>query len=568
MEENIKRVRAKKVKTPKERKPLGKWGRIGVSALITALVGLVYFYFALPAINLHDGDFYAFLILLCVVYVVCALFLSGQGAAQRKDVKVFFRFAKSHCLPVVVLFAAVVLVAVVGWLASQPLFRAGAYRELLQLRDGDFTAEISEVSYNEIPMLDEQSAEMLGDRKMGELSDLVSQFEVSDAYTQINYRGRPVRVTYLEYGDFFKWLGNRAQGLPAYITVDMVTQEASVVRLEEGMRYSPSELFNRKLERHLRFQYPTWMFSQPTFEIDEQGKPYWVCPKLEKTIGLFGGIDIHGAVLVDAVTGESQYYEKVPDWVDRVYLADIIMMQYNYHGLYVNGFWNSIFGQRDVTVTTEGYNYIALGDDVYMYTGVTSITGDQSNVGFLLSNQRTKETAYYKAPGAVERSAMNSAQGVVQDLGYTATWPLLLNIAGEPTYFISLKDANQLVKLYAMVNVAQYQVVATGATVAQCEENYLELLGSKGITQAPPPEERPVAQTSGTIIDIRTAVVDGNSVYYLKLDGKSVTYTVSVADWADVVMLNVGDRVTISYEPSTLDHVSLLKAYQVELFDL
>lgn len=564
MEENIKRVKAERVKKPKEKKPLGKWGRVCVSALVTALVGLAYFYFALPAINLHAEEFYGFLLLLCVVYVTCALFLSGQEAAQRKDFKAFFRFAKSHCAPVLIFFALVVLVAVIGWLLSLPLFRAGAYRELLTLRDGDFTTEISEVSYNEIPMLDEQSAEMLGDRKMGELSDLVSQFEVSDAYTQINYQGRPVRVTYLEYGDFFKWLGNRSEGLPAYITVDMVTQEASVVRLSQGMRYSPSELFNRKLERHLRFQYPTWMFSQPTFEIDEEGKPYWVCPKLEKTIGLFGGTDIHGAVLMDAVTGECEYHEEVPGWVDRVYLADLIMEQYNYHGLYVNGFWNSIFGQRDVTVTTEGYNYIALDDDVYMYTGVTSITGDQSNVGFLLSNQRTKETAYYRAPGAVERSAMNSAQGVVQDLGYTATWPLLLNIAGEPTYFISLKDANQLVKLYAMVNVAQYQVVATGQTVAQCEANYLDLLSRQGITQAPTPEEKNLAQATGAITDIRTAVVEGNSVYYLKLYENGATFTISVADQPEVVTLDVGDTVTISYEPSVLDHVSLLKAYRVE----
>lgn len=564
MEGNIKRVKAEKVKAPKKKKPLGKWGRAGVGLLVTALVGAVYYYFALPPINLHAADFYAFALFLCAVYVLCALILSGRGAVENKDFLSFFRFMKEQCVPVLVLLAVLAVVVVIGWLTSVPLFQAGAYRELLTVREGDFTAEISEVSYNEIPMLDERSAEMLGDRKMGELSDLVSQFEVSDAYTQINYQGRPVRVTYLEYGDFFKWLGNRSQGLPAYITVDMVTQEARVTRLEQGMRYSPSECFNRKLERHLRFQYPTFLFSQPTFEIDEEGYPYWVCPKVEMTIGLFGGADIHGAVLVDAVTGESQYYEEVPDWVDRVYLADLIMAQYDYHGRYVNGFWNSIFGQKDVTVTTDGYNYVAMGDDVYMYTGVTSVSGDQSNVGFLLSNQRTKETAYYKAPGAVERSAMNSAQGVVQDLGYTATWPLLLNIAGEPTYFISLKDANQLVKLYAMVNVAQYQVVATGATVAQCEENYLALLGSKGITQAPIPEEKPLDQATGAITDIRTAVVEGNSVYYLKLYEYGATFTISVADQPDVVILNVGDTVTVSYAPSPLDHVSLLQAYRVE----
>ena len=568
MDERIQHIRAERVKAKKvrgtgerTRKPLGRWGRAGISLAVTALVGLVYFYLVLPALNFHDGAFYTFLLFLCVVYVFCALLLSGTAAREYRDLKVFLRFAKSQCAPVCVLFLAVVLVAFIGWLTSVPLFRAKAYRDLLVPRDGDFTVEISEVSFNEIPMLDAQSAEMLGDRKMGELSDLVSQFEVSDAYTQINYQGRPVRVTYLEYGDFFKWLGNRAEGLPAYITVDMVSQEASVVRLPEGMRYSPSELFNRKLERHLRFHYPTWMFSQPTFEIDEEGHPYWICPRLVKTIGLFGGTDIRGAVLVDGVTGACQYYPEVPSWVDRVYPADLIVQQYNYHGLYVNGFWNAIFGQRNVTVTTEGYNYVALNDDVYMYTGVTSITGDQSNVGFLLSNQRTKETAYYKAPGAVERSAMNSAQGVVQDLGYTATWPLLLNISGEPTYFMSLKDANQLVKLYAMVNVAQYQVVATGPTVAQCEKNYLDLLGSKGIAQAPEPG--PETQAAGPIAEIRSAVLDGTSVYFLRLEGKTVFYTLSAADQPEVVTLNVGDEVTIFYAPAGTPS-TLLSAYRFE----
>ena len=201
-----------------------------------------------------------------------------------------------------------------------------------------------------------------------------------------------------------------------------------------------------------------------------------------KTIGLFGGTDIKGAVLVDAITGESTYYEEVPTWVDNVYTPELIMEQYDYHGTLVNGFINSIFGQRDVTVTTQGSNYIALNDDVYMYTGVTSANADQSNLGFLLSNQRTKETKFYTAPGATEKAAQASAMGVVQDLGYIATFPLLLNIAGEPTYFIPLKDNTNLVKSYAMVNVAQYQIVATGSTVSECEQKYVQLLGSKGTT--------------------------------------------------------------------------------------
>jgi len=380
--------------------PKSKGGKIAVNILVTLIVGAIYFYFALPAINLHDRSLYTFVGFLCIVYFLAALVTSGMNLNRNAGLREYFRFIKTQCLPIAIFFVLLIVVALIGSLISAPIFRAGAYRDLLTVETGNFATDVAEVSYDEIPMLDEASAERLGDRKLGELSDMVSQFEVSDDYTQINYLGRPVRVTYLQYGDFFKWLNNRSEGLPAYIRIDMVTQEVEVERLSdmglEGIKYSPTELFNRKLDRHLRLKYPTYIFSDATFEIDESGHPYWVCPKVEMTIGLFGGKDINGAVLVDAITGESQYFgpQEIPTWVDRVYLASLIMEQYDYHGTFVNGFLNSIFGQKDVTVTTDGYNYIAMNDDVYMYTGVTSVSSDQSNIGFLLSNQRTKQTVY------------------------------------------------------------------------------------------------------------------------------------------------------------------------------
>lgn len=556
-------------KKRKFRGPTTKGGKIAVNVLVTLIFGALYFYFALPAINLHDSSLYVFVGLLCVVYFVSALITSGMGLKQDVGVKEYFAFIKTQCLPIGLLFAILVVVAVVGAVISMPIIRAGAYRDLLQVETGNFATDVAEVSYDEIPMLDEQSAQRLGDRKLGELSDMVSQFEVSDDYTQINYLGRPVRVTYLQYGDFFKWINNRAEGLPAYIRIDMVTQEVEVQRLSdlglEGIKYSPTELFNRKLERHLRLNYPTFMFSDPTFEIDESGHPYWVCPKVEMTIGLFGGKDINGAVLVDAITGECQYYsyEEVPTWVDRVYLASLIMEQYDYHGTYVNGFLNSIFGQRDVTVTTEGYNYIAMNDDVYMYTGVTSVSSDQSNIGFLLSNQRTKETIYYAAPGAVEQSAINSAEGMVQDLGYEATWPLLLNVAGEPTYFMSLKDASQLVKQYAMVNVAQYQIVATGVTVAECESNYLKLLTQSGIANE---EDLPQSEAAGKVEEIRTMVVEGTTYFCIRLEGEAVFYSISAAKYPEVVTLDPGAQVVIEHEILKDGEESrLLNGYSIDI---
>ena len=537
--------------------------RVLVNLLVTLVFGLGYFYVELPAINLQAREFYLFVFLLCAVYCVCAVFTSGF---EGGDARGYFTFVKKQCTVPFWLCAALVVVALAGSLLSWEVIRAGSYARLLTVQSGDFASEVEEIRYDQIPMLDADSAQRLGSRKLGELADMVSQFEILPTYTQINYQGRPVRVTSLAYGDIVKWFTNRSDGLPAYLIIDMVTQEAEVVRLEEGMKYTPAEHFGRNLYRHLRFQYPTMMFAAPVFEIDEEGTPYWVCSRVVKTIGLFGGTDISGAVLVNAITGESAYYayEDVPSWVDRVYASDLIMEQYDYYGLYQNGFLNSIFGQRDVTQTTEGYNYIAIDDDVYMYTGVTSVTSDQSNIGFLLSNQRTKETFFYPVAGATEASAQASAQSQVQQMRYVATFPLLLNIADQPTYFMSLKGDDGLVKMYAMVNVQQYQIVETGQTVADCEANYRHALAENGLIDTGAAEVPDVerAEASGTLAEIRTAVMDGNSYYFLRLEGEDVFYTVSAAENPIAVILNVGDAVSIAYTPG--EEGSILTGVSVE----
>ncbi len=549
------------------------FGRTLLSLVITAVVGFLYFYVSLPAINPQSSDFYTFLALLCVVYVICVFLLSGAPRdnvvrTPAEKLKEWVRFVKSRCLPVGILFVVVLAVALVGQIISLPIFRASSYRDLLTVEDGKFTEDISQISFDKIPTLDRESAEYLGDRQMGTLSDMVSQFEYSNDSTQINYQGRPVRVAPIAYADLIKWFTNRSEGLPAYVLVDMVTQEATVTRLTEGMKYSFSEPLNRNIMRHLRFQYPTFLFDTPQFEIDEDGHPWWIAPRVVKTIGLFGGQDIQGAVLCDAITGESVYYDisEVPTWVDNVYTPALIMEQYDYHGTLVNGFINSILGQRGVTVTTEGYNYIALNDDVYVYTGITSANADQSNLGFLLSNQRTKETKFYDAPGATEYAAMASAQGVVQDLGYEATFPLLLNIAGEPTYFIPLKDAASLVKSYAMVNVARYDIVATGNSVTACEQAYIRQLTEKGVTQA---EELPQTQVIGIVAEIRSAVLEGNTYYFVRLEVEDVFYSISAAQNREVVTLNVGDLVTIDHAVAAEgSQSSILDGYSLAILDV
>lgn len=469
-------------------------GRIMVSLVLIFLL----FYMMLPAINLHDQNFIVFLIIsILIVLVVNFLtyvknFLSALGQSRRTVVvghdpitgaPVYGVNPQESSNPVslakplkygFILIAILVVFMAVASLIGIKFFNASRYRDLIAITDGDFTADVSEINMNQIPVVDRDTASRLGSRKLGEMSELVSQFEIQEHYTQINYHQTPYRVTPLAYADPIKWLFNQKNGLPAYITVNMVTQDTDLVWLESGMRYSPSEYFFRNIYRYLRFSYPTLMFDQVSFEIDDNGTPYWVAPVITYRIGWWSGKDISGAVLVDACTGESQYYAKedVPQWIDQLYNSNLIIEQLDDNGRYQNGYLNSIFGQRGVRRTTYGYNYLALDDDVYLYTGMSSVTADESNIGFVLVNLRTKETRFYPVPGATEYSAMDSAQGQVQHLKYTATFPLLLNISDRPTYFISLKDAAGLVKMYAFVDVAQYQIVGTGVTIDEARHNY------------------------------------------------------------------------------------------------
>ena len=529
-------------------------------AVIALVILFVYYYFALPAINIHAVGFWQTVIFILAVVTV----LYGVRIGIRKPNIQELKRSKG-LLAGIGLIVLVVAIFAIGSLLSSPIINAKKYQKILSVEERNFSDDIEEVSFDKIPLLDRDSAELLGNRKMGSMVDMVSQYEVSSLYTQINYQGTPVRVTPLCYANTIKWLTNQKTGLPAYIKIDMATQNVECVKLSEGMKYSPYDHFNRNLYRHLRFSYPTYIFDDFNFEIDEDGVPYWICPVKKYTIGLFGGQTIGRVVLCNAITGELQDYpvEEVPSWVDRVYSPELLISYYDYYGTLKHGYFNSVLGQKDCLQTTNGYNYVAMQDDVWVYTGITSVSGDQSNVGFVLMNQRTMETRFYSVEGAIEDSAMSSAEGQVQNLGYVATFPLLLNIADEPTYFIALKDDAGLVKKYAMVNVQKYQIVAIGDTVASCEEAYISLLHTNGLKK----EEKVETQTTtvtGVVDKSAQAVIDGNSHFYLLLQGSQEIYDVSVADTLQVLYVQEGDTVTLEYETKEdVNHVVSLKKEQI-----
>ncbi len=391
-----------------------------IIAVVVLLIGAVYYYVKLPAFNIHSAGFWKFLLFLIFIGTLLHLLskmkkknfsFSQTGISYIGD-KAVFKSAKWGAI----LFGVVLLIYIIGSILSSPIVNAGKYQRLMPVEEREFQADIAEVDYTTIPLLDKDSATILGERKMGSMIDMVSQFEVDNEYTQINYNGRPVRVTPLRYASLIKWITNQSNGIPAYLLMDMTTQDTQIIKLDQPIRYSKSEHFNRNLYRHLRFHYPTYIFDdQIFFEINEEGTPYWVCPVKKFNIGLFGGQTVGKVVLCNAVTGECTAYdvEDVPTWVDKVYSAERLVQLYDYYGMLKNGYFNSILGQRGCVQTTNGYNYLALDDDVWVYTGVTSVNGDQSNVGFVLMNQRTMETRFYTVEGAIEDSAMSSAQGQV-----------------------------------------------------------------------------------------------------------------------------------------------------------
>ncbi len=574
--------------------------------LSVVIIGVLY-YVTIPPINIQSVQFWWFIIWCLIIVSVCfgvpraqegttsfiSEFLEGlnreglayifkfrERRAERKKAKAEGKKqGKRGWLFWVVSAIIVLLLGIfVGQIASSALFNARAYSDLLEVKEGNFAEDISEISMKSVPVVDKDTAVRLGSRTIGEMSDLVSQFAIDegyDSYTQINYQNSPYRVAPLIYADPIKWIMNTWNGLPGFVTVNMATQETQLVRLPEGkyIHISTGEHFNNQLYRYVRFRYPFEILGTAAFELDDDGNPYWIVPTVKMRIGLFGGEDYDGIILVDPVSGETQKYsaEEVPNWVDKAFSADLVYEQLGYYGKYRSGFINSLVGQSGVLVPTGsaapglfsdknktasaggakgGYNYLAINDDVYMYTGMTSANSDESLVGFTLVNLRTKETRYYTCAGATESSAMSSAEGQVQQMSYNATSPLLLNIADRPTYFLSLKDGAGLVKMYAFIDVQQYQIVGTGSTVADAQTAYIAALTNDAQIKI---DDRAIANSDtipkvdGTIDAIQSVVVEGNTLFYFKLQGDSSIYIAGINANLNLPFMGPGTQVSVTY---------------------
>ncbi len=539
----------------------GKMSRkaIVISVIVVLAIAAIAYWWFHPPINIHSVDTWLFV----SVFILLPLFAVWRAKSRTYETgtsKVDPNRTKSKAFKIASYVpVAIVAVGIIGAVMSLSIFpgNAAKYANVLQTEHANFAEDIQQVDYSEIPIIDRSSASLLGNRAMGNIPEYVSQFEIADTYSQINYHGTPVRVSPLGYADLFKWLTNRTEGIPAYALVDMTTQDAQIVKLgDRAIFYSQSEPLARNIDRYVQLKYPFYMFDEKAFEIDEDGQPWWICPVQTRTIGLFGGTTIDRVVMVNATTGECTdlAIDEVPEWVDRAYPAELLIEQYNWSGKYQDGWLNSWLGQKNVVQTTPGsdgnvgYNYIAKDDDVWVYTGVTSATADNSIVGFVLVNQRTAESHYYAVAGATEESAMQSAEGAVQNLRYEATFPILINVSEQPTYFMALKDNAGTVKKFAMVDIEHYQNVAVGDTVAETQKTYQAMLASSGAISSSA-QSSATQQASGTIRSMAQAVIDSNSHFYVTLTDSKAIYDFALPAMLDIVGYKEGDTITFTYIP-------------------
>lgn len=528
--------------------------RVIVSALITLVIAAIYFYVSLPAINVFEQSFWMLILMAILCFVGIFLLLSFKQGVYPRGVKGrLFSFEGKTVMKVMLGVAVIPLVVlIIGNIASSPFFNASKYSSIIEVPEAVFENDMPETAVvSNIALMDSETAKKMGDRTLGALSDVVSQYEINPTYKQINYKGAPQKISNLEYADFFKWLANRDRGIPGYVMVDPVNvTEANYVKLDKGIKYADSAFFNEDLHRKLRMSYPTKIFGSYSFEIDDLGNPYYIVSCMMPKVFMFGAMDVSEVIIFNPIDGSSQIYtlDKVPAWVDNVFTGTLASQKYDWFGTLKNGFWNSIIGNKDCKVTTDDYGYIVIGDDVWFFTGVTSVTSDESNIGFIISNARTGEYKFYPVIGAEEYSAMRAAEGEVQEKGYVASFPSLINVAGKATYIMVLKDSGGLVKLYALVNVESYSIVATGSSQTEAKEKYIKRLVEEGIIVQE--DEAPETENAKTknidVKNVRIATVNGESIVYVMAENGEV-YKQSVAVDEKMMLIDEGHMLAVTY---------------------
>lgn len=522
-----------------------------LAAVVSFFVLVNYYWMHLPPINLLSGDFWLFMILILFLIAINLIIASASNGLKSlfgkkskvKKVKDVTQYVSLFSRPIRWIFLTILAISLgLGMISvfNGKMFRAKSYANVIKVKNADFKQDFPESNLSTLALLDRESAEKIGDTYLGTI-DKVSQFGISKDYRQITIGKQPFRVSPLEYKSFWKWLTNRQVGINYYVKVNQTTGKAELVKLKEAMKYSDSEYLFRDTKRHLRFLHPFTIFGEPSFEVDDQGNPYYVATTYAPKFGL-SSLDPNGAILLNAVTGKTKYYhlKDIPKWVDRVYSAENVLSRVNDHYTYQKGYWNTVFSQTGVKQTTDSYNYITIGSNIYLYTGITSATADASNLGFILVNMRTREVTNYQLASATEKSAMTSAEGEVQEKGYSATAPTLVKLNGKAYYLVSLKDGGSLVKSYALVDAEDYQQVTVNNDIETLISQFtdrdtsgLSLNSSTG---------KKAKIVSGQVDHLASQIISGTTVYYILSENDIYKVRASKDTPDELPFLKIGDH--------------------------
>lgn len=532
-----------------------------ISSVSVIVFFLLFNYFLLTVVNLRYGGIYFYFAFIVVIIGLINLKLNGKFVIKNDTVR-FVRNAtvvdedgkiiqnegsNKVSITLFVIGGGLIVLLILFAIISSPLFFSDSYHDLIgEVEEKEYTADFSAVDTSQIPVVDSALAEKLGDKQLGSVIGLGSEFHVGE-FHDLYVDGKPVAVAPLEYNGFFKWINNKS-GTPGYIIVDKVSGDVELVDTYDGkdlkMKYMPSAFFSNDLNRHAYFNgHMTQGLADYALELDDNGYPYWVLTKINKNVGIIGGVDVMSVVVVDPQTGVIEEYTpaNAPEWIDTIYPKEIVIKQLDDWGVYVNGFFNSILGQKDVIKTTDGSRRV-FEDGVYHYTGLTSVGSDESTAGMAFINTRTKATTFYKMSGATENAAMDSAEGIVQNYGYSATFPIPLNVFDQATFLITLKDDKGLIKQYAFVNVTDFAKVGLGSSLSDAYFEYGEVIDSDD----PINPGDVTTEITGNITYIANVIIESNSVYYFMIEGSNTVYEGRYSISRELPLSSVGDNVTIS----------------------
>ena len=538
-----------------------------IALIPTVIIGLLINYLALPAINLQSYGFLSFVLVMLVTYLVfCVIFsINSEG----DEVFSFFDYVISGIT--IFVLVAILLCSFI----SSELFHWKEYQGMIEIEqhdEADFASDVaSSTNIANLAVVDVETARNVGDRTLANIPN-PSWYEIDSEYNLILYQGKQYRISPVNYGGIFKYFSASSTGLPGYVLVDAVKQEAQLVQLEEPIRYSPSALFEYNLKRHLRNQYPSAIFGKSFFEIDEQGNPYWITSVQNPHIGPLGGMMEDSFIITDACTGESTEYtvENLPEWVDHAFDLDYLMRLVEYNYSLVRGLFN--FSNTDVYHTSyqyrsnseedgyfAGYNTTLSKDGIVFFSGVTPANNSESIIGFILANPRTGVVKFYSSIGAEESSAQAAVEGLVSDLKYTATYPTIINVEGKSTYFMTLKDGAGLIQRFALCNVANYSIAVQAPTVEEALALYLDRIGVSIETPEETQEvEKETYTTSGVISFLSQVAVDGTTYYYFQLEGDNNLYLSSIKLNPNQVFMTVSSNVSIEYQETETEAVYLV----------